>query len=114
MEERTAVIPLLDRASALADKSDVSEDYALMRILKPGDGNEWSPGREIDSDYVVALNDSILRTIADIKNRSHRTKPASSGIWFWLDQRGITKWIVIAVIVVSIPTSMAASCSNSR
>ena len=98
--QREALSKTIDHATQLSKKCDVTQEYC--RLLQIGQVSEWGKITFTD-DFAIALKDSVNRTIAAIDRAPTLVDDvlaAPALAWKWLDERGVAKWIVVAILAL--------------
>jgi hypothetical protein len=109
--QREALSKIIDRATQLSIKHQVSQEYWRLLEMKIGGVSEWGHKLTFTDDFAVALKDSVVRTVAAserLPSFGDDILAAPGLAWQWLDKRGVAKWIVIGVLVIVLFTILKA------
>jgi hypothetical protein len=90
---------MYDRASAIAEKYLIIQQFHVLLKIQPGVADEWDPFTR-DGKFLRDLQDTFVRLMAAIENQPpfSETRRALKAIWEWLDKRNIAKWIVVVIL----------------
>jgi hypothetical protein len=96
--QREAITTMYDRAKRISEKYGIVQQFHLLLLMQPGEADICN----IDDRVLRDFHDSLIRLITAIENtgRFAETRRVLTNVWKWVDQRGIAKWIVVALIVL--------------
>jgi hypothetical protein len=104
--QREELIPLIDRAEAIAKKNGIRPEFFRLRVSWPGrELGDWGGRDTLPNGYETHLSDSVRRIVAAIDNSptlTDKLRRFPLVAWKWLDVRGLAKWIVAGFIIIAV------------